>query len=392
MSKPRILRQSRWSNLIGKAGADLLAFTIGPALLRLSLGRRPSADERGAFRRALRTRYIDDAREIPPLIRGLLVLPEARRIMRLAVGLAWYHERGRGGGDPFADRVTPLGVPGVPDLTGNLFTAWTGPKLGFLHFEKCGGIAVMCWLSEQFHPDQIDPDPVRSMPPHLWFRAPCGLSRDIARYPLLWGHYGLPALERIDPERFIFTFLRDPRARIVSLYNYWRSVDPALLDPAEGNFTVAAAHRHDLLGFLRGSDPFIVNYLDNFYVRRLTGRYRTSAAHDPLHANPRVALTEAIAALDRIGFVGITERMDESVARLAKAIGAVPPGGKVRGNVAAENHTDPSGWFRAAPRAEITPEVAAELDRLTTLDRALYAEALGRFDGRRGRARVVAAA
>ena len=34
----------------------------------------------------------------------------------------------------------------------------------------------------------------------------------------------------------------------------------------------------------------------------------------------------------------------------------------------------------------------AELDRLTLLDRALYAEALARFNGKRDRSRVVAAA
>lgn len=371
----RLRGQSR-TDLRRKLGADAFALTLGPLLIRLALGRRPTTAEIGLFRRGIRTRFVD----MPDLFRGLMLLGDARHLMHRATHLAIHHQTERNVIDPFGDRAFPGGIPSVPDLAGNIATAWTGPKLAFMHLEKCGGIALIRWLSGQFHPAQIDPDEFRAAPAHNFYRAPPGLGRTCARYPLLWGHYGLPALERIDPTRFIFTILREPRARLVSLYNYWRAVNPAIIDDLEHDPIVGSAHRNDLLAFLRDPEPLLRDYLDNFYVRRLTGHHLTGATQNPLTETPAAALAEALAALDRLGFVGITERMDETAARLASLIGATPPASTLRANIAAENHADPSGKFRPAQTAGLTPEIDAELDRLTTLDRPLYAEALARFE------------
>lgn len=367
------------ADLKRKFGGDGLAHTLGPGVLRLALGRWPTGEEVDAFRRGMREPFV----ALPPLIRGLMVVGDVRDAMHRVTSLARYHRRLRGCEDPFGDRVFPGGVTPVPDLSGNLFTAWTGPKLAFMHLEKCGGIALMRWLSEQFHPDQIDPDPLRAAPPHNFYRAPPGIGRECARYPLLWGHFGLPAIERIDPDRFVLTLLREPKARLVSIYHYWRAVNPAQIDDLEHDPIVGSAQRNDLLGFLRDPEPLLRDYLDNFYVRRLTGHHLTGAACDRLADDPQGALAEAMAALESIGFVGITERMDESAARLAALIGAEPPTASLRGNVAAENHTDPSGWFRKTEWTVPTPEIEAELDRLTRLDRLLYATARARFEDMR---------
>jgi hypothetical protein len=357
---------------------DAMALVLGSLLLRLMLGYAPGSADRAVFRRALRTPYV----KFPPLLRALTAVPDVRWMMRNAVLLVWHYQQERKNGvDLFPAHITDNSVDLVPDLMGQVFTAWTGPKIALLHLEKCGGIAFMRWLVEFFHPFQIDPDPNRSQPPHLFERHPGGLGRDAARFPLVWGHYDLPSLRRLDPGRLVFTVLREPRARIISLYHYWRSVTPNLLDPAEGNFTVALAHRLNLLDFLRHDDPFLRDYLDNFYVRRLTGFYATGAVTDRLAEAPEAALALARQALARLGFVGITERMDESMARFSALIGAPAPARAVHANTAETNPADPSGWFRGVSRTALTPEIEAELDRLTGLDQVLYAEALAHFNG-----------
>jgi hypothetical protein len=360
----------------------------GRLILRLAIGRWPAPDETDLFQRAMLNRFI----ELPPLLRGLMVQPDMRELLPTALRTMWFAESQGMDIAALEQAAGQGGLPPIPDLLGNIFTAWTGPKLAFLHLEKCGGVAVVKWLTEQFHPDQIDPDPLRAAPPHNFYRAPPGIGRDVVKYSLLWGHFGLPALERIDPERFIFTMLRDPRERLISLYRYWRAVNPAMIDDIEHDPVVGSAHRHDFLGFLRDPEPLLRDYIDNFYVRRLTGRYGTGAATDPLARAPVTALNQAVAALDRIGFVGITEQMDRSIHRLAALIGARPPSGTVRGNVAAENHTDPSGWFRRTESFIVTPEAEAEIERLTRLDRAVYETARARFDAASHPAKAVVAA
>ncbi len=297
---------------------------------------------------------------MPPLFRGLVGVRGTRAWLRDSASYAWHLERGS------------LDPSGTPDLGGNLFTAWTGPGVSFLHLEKCGGIAAIRWLSGHFHPEQINRDPWRDLPSSFYWRAPPSLPEDTARFKLIWGHYDLPTLRRLAPDHVTFTLLREPRARLFSLYRFWRSVDPSQFDP-DLSFSVALAHRLSLPEFLACDDPFLLDLTDNLYTRRLTGLYATGAARDPLAENPDSAFHAASLALNRLGFVGMTENMTDSLAALAGRLSIAPPPPDLRANVAAENHTDPSGWFRRQEDVERAPEIEAALKRRTRLDRALYA-------------------
>ena len=360
-----------------------------PVMLRIAFGRWPDKAERRAFRHAVATDYV----ALPGLLRGMMVFLDLRLEVRRAAAIDAQTGRRRGDdtGDPFATRIFPGGVPGLDDLGGDVFTAWCGPPLGFFHVEKCGGVALMRWLAPQFHPAQIDPDPVRAAPPHQFVRAVsgavsgCGI--EVARYRLIWGHYDLAAFERFGSGRFgsgrfVFTLLREPRARLVSLYHYWRSVRPERLADPAGDPIVGVAQRCDLLGFLQSDHPLLRDYIDNVYARRLTGRYATGETVDALRADREGTLAAAEAALARLDFVGITERLDESASRLAALTGAAAPTANLRANVAEENHADPSGWFRPVERQAVSAEVEAALDRLTDLDSVIYAHALSSFEKR----------
>jgi hypothetical protein len=346
------------AKILAAAGLGRIAT---PLLLRLGTGRWPDARQRAAFQHG----FARDRLNMPPLLRGLLAVPTGHDLLRRAVAYDWH------------DRRNPRGQGRPPDLVGNLYTAWTGPGLSFLHLEKCGGVAVMRYISSLFHPEQINPDNYRDLPPHLCYRTPEFLGLEPARYPLIWGHYDLPTLQRLAPRHLVFTLLREPQARLLSLYHFWRSVSPGWFDP-ELAFAAAAAHRLSLEDFLNCDDPLLLDVTDNLYVRRLTGLYATGARTDPLLADPQAALRTAMDNLQSLAFVGISERMNASLTALAARIGTAPPAQEVRANVTAENHTAPDGSFRAAERAEITQAAAAALQRRTALDAKLYARALER--------------
>ena len=348
------------NRLVQRGARRLLGHAAAPLALKLAIGEVPGSAERMQFAEA----FAGQELQIPALLRGLLGLPKGRDMLRHAAAYAWHWSQAERSGAAFY---------GPAESQGNIYTAWTGPRLGFLHLEKCAGNALLAWLCGHFHPEQIAPAPYRDLPPHLFSRPPSLVDR--GRYPLIWGHYDLPSLRRFGPRRRIFTLLREPRARLVSLYHFWRSVNPEKFDP-EISFAVGLAHRLSFEDFLNHEDPLLADSVDNVYVRRLTGLYATGGEADPLRADPAAALAQAEAALDGLFFAGISEALDESAVRLAAKLGIAPPAKALRGNVTQENHRDPTGWFRKAERPEHSAAAEAALARRTALDAQLYASVL----------------
>ncbi len=167
-----------------------------PALLRLSPGRWPDAEEGHRFRKAFQA----DRHPLPPLLRGLASITAGQALLIRASLFAWCQAR-----------ATTL--PGMMEssdsaalvLAGNPLRAWDGPPIAFLHVEKTAGTSLIHYLQERFHPTQIDPDPLRAWPPHMLTRFPPGIAEHVRRYRLVWGHYDLPSLNCLGPERFVLT-------------------------------------------------------------------------------------------------------------------------------------------------------------------------------------------
>ncbi len=349
----------------------VLARSFGGCLFRLCLGRWPHADEGREFARAMG----DNRVPMPALLRAMHAVPASRQeISRLLL-----FDLLRDGRLPPPERHGTVPVPIAPQV-GDPLRFWEGRPVSFLHLEKTAGTALANALTERFHPLQIDPDPNRTMPPHLRCAFPTPALRAIRERKLVWGHYDLPSLLRLGPDRLIVTMLREPRARILSLYHFWRSYEPAGCDPFQ-NREVRLAHEHDLLGFLRLGDPSLRDCIDNLYVRRLTGLYASSTEEDPLRADPAGALALARDGLDRIAFVGIVERMETSLAGLSAVLCTPIGAGLKRENAGEANARLRPDVFRPVARADITPSIEAELDRLTALDRVLYDECLERISG-----------
>ncbi len=332
---------------------SLVRQLAAPSILRLSLGRTATPTERRDFNFGFNDQYAN----MPPLFHGLLAVPDGRNALLHSARIAWHRARAQEKGGAITE---------FSELDGNIFAAWTGRKLAFLHIEKCGGCALLAWLAQHFHPEQINADPCRDLPPHLFLR----LRGNMVVRPMIWGHYDIPSLLRFDPGRAIFTVLREPRARLVSLYYFWRSVDPAKFDP-NISFALGYAHRLSIEDFLNLDDPYLIDMIDNIYVRRLTGFYATGANVDRLQIAPKDSLSRAAEVLNKLYYVGITEEMDRSAAGLAARLNIAPPAQPLRRNITAENHHDPSGWFRKIGHTELT--------RRTVLDRELYAQAGKKF-------------
>lgn len=338
---------------------DGFAWLFAGMILRLATGAWQSGEDVARFRSGFR-----NFTPLPPLLRGLVLVPAARQQLMQAMLASWLlaDETYRGQlRDQFGSNAP---------AEGDCLRVWTGPKVTFLHLEKTAGMAMTKVLTRQFHPLQVDADARRAFPPHVLTPLPPFLLERVRRCSLVWGHYDVPALRRLGPGRFTVTLLRDPRARILSLYRYWRGQAALNLGWNGMNAAVCAAQRMQLAEFLASDDPLLVDYIDNFYVRRLTGQYRSFCDTDPLRAAPARSLDEALRALDEFDFVGISEDMNGSVARLGALLGFAPPA-----------RVEPVNVTQAAmePLPLDDPEIAAQLARLTALDQVVYDTALRRY-------------
>ena len=339
-----------------------VAGLLGRFTLRLMLGRWPDPDELAAFCDG----FDANAHGLPPLLRAAAYVPAARTLLNRAMLLS-------------TQRSGSSARLGAAQMMGDPMTLWRGPRVRFLHLEKTAGSSLVNALTAQFHPLQIDPDPDRNTPPHERQPFPEATARAQAAAALVWGHYDLPSLRRLDHQAgqagapcFTLCVFREPQQRILSLYYYWRANQE---DQAP---TVRCARENGLLAFLRTRDPLILNYIDNLYVRRLTGSY-VARDGDRLAEQPEQALRDALAAVDSLDLVGLSDRLDETLSRLGARTGFVPPLHTPRVNVLARSEGNAFLPYRPTVREPVTAEIEAELDRLTRLDQLVYRHARQMF-------------
>jgi hypothetical protein len=175
------------------------------------------------------------------------------------------------------------------------------------------------------------------------------------------------------PKR-IFTVLREPRARVVSLYHFLARHRPEVI-AAQKLRAAAIAREHSLLDFLRHPDAEVRGHLQNHMTCMLAGDYRPIGAN--LYTTPwggkrgaiggTALLRLALENLRRIDFVTSVERLEHDRPRLMAAIGLPDTGPITRENTREQINA----VVEHRPETEASPEAQAELMRLTELDRML---------------------
>ena len=349
--------QRRSAELLRAVVRNIASRFFARLLLRATIARWPTGQEVTRFHQAVRQRHAP----LPPLLRGLAGVSAARFHLTQAMLASWMtaDEINRG------NLLAGLGSRSLA-APGDLLRVWKGPPISFLHLEKTAGTSVSTFLEGLFHPTQIERHPSLGQARGLHVN-PHG-----PRPAFIHGHYDLPTLCRAGPDRFVLTFLREPRARTLSLYYFWRSHTSHEAAKRGVHPGVAEAASCSLLDWLRSSRPEVRNAIDNFYVRRLTGAADQGPGADALAAAPGCRLKDALQALASMEFVGITEQMSASLAVLGRMLEFPPPSVVPEVNVAADNEWGRSSAFKPVWREPITPEIEAELTRLTRLDLVIY--------------------
>lgn len=250
----------------------------------------------------------------------------------------------------------------------------------FLHVPKAAGTSVHVALQEALGEQAVSP---RRMDTSTLcdFEDFDQLSADARRlvavtadeveelrgYTAVSGHFSAATLLEITEPAYIGTVLREPRARLISLYLFWRT--PGIFDGMHpyDRQAYALAPLSDFL-----SEPRLAPVVDNGICRMLAGGH-PRIPPDSFIAERDVD-TVAAAAIERLGTlgaVGIIELGEQAWAALSRLFGTELTPQTL--NVTGESQPPiPAG----APSELIDPDTLALLGRRTAADAILYRSAL----------------
>ncbi len=240
-----------------------------------------------------------------------------------------------------------------------------GGQLFFLHVRKAGGLTVRNWLQHDYALDDILLD---------WHhRDKNMLSPD--GYRFVTGHVGFDAVTRFSRRPRVLVFLRDPLERAISAFFFYRDTSDSLLDyfsrhmpPAHYRQRERFTRRARQLGlrrFLEQEETLARAWLYNVQARVLAG----FVDGDPVPMGEAAILQRARQNLASCDFVGLTEKMGESLAWLGQRLG------KIRQTAVRHDHRSQT----RPPADRIDPESLECLESWNRLDSVLYRDAAKRF-------------
>ncbi len=225
-----------------------------------------------------------------------------------------------------------------------------------VHIRKTGGTSLGRVLSNRFAED--DCLRMAHRPEHA--------ARELDGFRYVSGHVDLSVLGRFRQAPFVVTCLREPIARALSVYSYYRSYPlehyAALAsDLGQDAYRrrVAAmrlAGAHSIDEMIARAPEVAREHFGNVQTRVLSGCPADSS-------DERLEL--ALAAMDRCDLVGLTERLDEAARWLTRRLGWRELGPLPRVNVSPAR----------LRQDDLRPETLDALRELTALDAELYRHA-----------------
>lgn len=235
-------------------------------------------------------------------------------------------------------------------------------RLAFLHIPKTGGTTFNSLVSRYYRRDQIFP----------WHHSRLDLwpLTELKGYDYFWGHFALSDIQHLGLEVKSVTLLRRPVDRIVSLYYYWKSLSSEALPPEEVSHA-RAVRQLSLRDFIRERRPSLRLAIDNAVVQAFIP-YPLRGRNSRFAASEKIIIGDALENLSKFSAFGITERFAETLELFNSALGTrlVPPLVKLRARSELENNAE----------EDISPDMRADLNELTSLDEAFFNEASKLFD------------
>lgn len=232
-------------------------------------------------------------------------------------------------------------------------------KIVFLHIPKTGGTSVHEFLTAKFPKNEICPDRLNTLKEHT--------QDQLDKYSFFSGHYDIDSVAYIPGNKKIFTFLRDPKERLLSLYYFWRSHKEDYINK-NGLAGPRAAKEMDLLNFLKCKEHEIPLNFNNYIARAFSGEMYCGPNNEYIyHENEVIDVAKKnISSLDTIGFM---DNFDASYAMVIRQLGYTPPEITPHA-MKGSKHQDPNR--EEITKQPLTDEIEDLIMKMTDLDYKIY--------------------
>jgi hypothetical protein len=233
----------------------------------------------------------------------------------------------------------------------------------FLHIPRAVGAAVSSVIASAIAPQSL-------LRAETAIELAYHTDAELASHGAIAAATGYSLLQRLAAPLQTITFLRDPVDRVLSQYRACANqAADGHLQPNPWRAVLRGRRLDELLD--DEHDPDIEQYFRNTQTFTLHSDLGIASRRAAQGQPDSAILEQAIAHLERMTFVGIVERMDESLQRMTARLGLggaapVPP------------RQSPS------PAIELTPALAARIRECNALDVALYEHAVKRFSAESG--------
>jgi Sulfotransferase family/Domain of unknown function (DUF4214) len=248
-------------------------------------------------------------------------------------------------------------------------------KLVFLHLPKTGGTTLHDLLIQHFDDNVICPERFNGLRHYA--------AGELARYRYFSGHFDLPTVKLIPGQKRVITMLREPIARLISLYYFQRAHKADVIEL--NNLELARlANKYSMADFFRADEvrchPAINNAMTRAFTQCLEGNRREAQTDLSIQYNepPFAVALKELHALDAFG---ILERYDDSVALIFSSIG-LPLPAKIEKKQVLDVIVEENLGLRKIDKEQVTDEIINFISDLVKVDVELYRQASEIFEQR----------
>jgi Sulfotransferase family len=193
-------------------------------------------------------------------------------------------------------------------------------RVVFLHIPKCGGTTLHGALVSWYGAAAVHPERHNGLYGYT--------GSNLASKRVFSGHYDFYSVNLIPGPRKLITFLRPPRERLVSLYNFHRAHGDAIIK--QQNLTLARwANQYDIDEYFRTPEVRAHPAINNTMAQFLSDQPQFMTPANQGGGTPKGQLAtlcgQALKNLDAFDFIGFLDCYEASLNSLAQLLGKPAP-------------------------------------------------------------------